>query len=175
MGNPLENRMEEMFSRLAQWTGSQLGKPYTFVIACLIVVVWGASGPVFHYSDTWQLVINTGTTIITFLMVFLLQSTQNRDTRVIQLKLDELIRANENARDALLGLEKLTDADMRRLQAKFAALAKLGTLPEELGAAQEDLEKAAEEMGSAHEHIARAADATTMKSSIATPSADELR
>ncbi len=117
--------MEELFSRFAQWTGLQLGKPYTFVVACLIVVVWAITGPAFHYSDTWQLVINTGTTIVTFLMVFLLQHTQNRDTRAIQLKLDELIRANENARNTLLGLEALSDEEMRTLQARFTALAAL--------------------------------------------------
>src|ERR1700722_17682288 len=124
--------MADIFSRAAQWIGIQPGKPYTFATACLIVMVWGASGPVFGYSDTWQLVINTGTTIITFLMVFLLQHTQNRDTRVIQLKLDELIRANKDARNALLGLEQLTDDDMRRIQEKFAVLAKLGATPDEL-------------------------------------------
>ncbi len=134
--------MERVFSRLAQWTGLQLGKPYTFALACLVVIVWGCSGPLFGYSDTWQLVINTGTTIITFLMVFLLQHTQNRDTRVIQLKLDELIRANENARNALLGLENLTDDDMRHIQAKFSALAKLGAVPEELAGAEQDLHTA---------------------------------
>jgi low affinity Fe/Cu permease len=133
--------MEQVFSRLAQWTGGQLGKPHTFFLACLIVIVWAFTGPLFGYSDTWQLVINTGTTIITFLMVFLLQHTQNRDTRIIQLKLDELIRANENARDALLGLEELTDADMQRIQAKFAALAKLGNIPDELAEAHDDLKK----------------------------------
>jgi low affinity Fe/Cu permease len=133
--------MENAFSRMAQWTGTQLGRPYTFALACLTVIIWGATGPLFGYSDTWQLVINTGTTIITFLMVFLLQHTQNRDTRVIQLKLDELIRANENARNALLGLEGLTDDDMRRIQAKFSALAKLGAAPEEIEAVQEDLER----------------------------------
>ena len=134
--------MERVFSKLAQWTGVQLGKPYTFAAACLIVMVWGISGPLFGYSDTWQLVINTGTTIITFLMVFLLQHTQNRDTRVIQLKLDELIRANDNARDALLGLENLTDEDMRRIQANFSALAKLGDIPAELEGVHEDLQTA---------------------------------
>src|SRR3984885_3167622 len=133
--------MADIFSRAAQWIGIQLGKPYTFATACLIVIVWGVSGPVFGYSDTWQLVINTGTTIITFLMVFLLQHTQNRDTRVIQLKLDELIRANKDARNALLGLEELTEADMRQIQAKFAILAKLGTVPEELEGVQDDLER----------------------------------
>ncbi len=141
--------MEPLFSRMAQWTGAQLGKPYTFATACLVVVVWAASGPLFGYSDTWQLVINTGTTIITFLMVFLLQHTQNRDTRVIQLKLDELIRANENARNALLALEELTDDDMRRIQAKFAVLAKLGAVPDELEEAQKDMERAEDRIGRA--------------------------
>jgi low affinity Fe/Cu permease len=147
--------MENAFSHMAQWTGAQLGRPYTFALACLTVIIWGATGPIFGYSDTWQLVINTGTTIVTFLMVFLLQHTQNRDTRVIQLKLDELIRANENARNALLGLEGLTDDDMRRIQAKFSALAKLGAAPEEIEAVQEDLEKAQEDVQHAQDRITR--------------------
>jgi low affinity Fe/Cu permease len=147
--------MENAFSRMAQWTGTQLGRPYTFALACLTVIIWGATGPMFGYSDTWQLVINTGTTIVTFLMVFLLQHTQNRDTRVIQLKLDELIRANENARNALLGLEGLTDDDMRRIQAKFSALAKIGAVPEEIEAVQEDLEKAQEDVQHAQDRITR--------------------
>jgi low affinity Fe/Cu permease len=134
--------MENIFSRMAQWIGIHLGKTYTFAAACLLVIVWGLSGPIFNYSDTWQLVINTGTTIITFLMVFLLQYTQNRDSRVIQLKLDELIRANENARNALLGLEDLTDDDMRRIQARFATLAQAGNVPEELKGARADLDEA---------------------------------
>lgn len=120
--------MEVIFSRIAQWTSLQLGRPYNFVIACLTIVVWGATGPLFHYSDTWQLVINTGISLVTFLMVFLLQHSQNRDTRAIQLKLDELIRASEGARNALLGLEDLSDADMRRIQARFTELASLGRL-----------------------------------------------
>ncbi len=148
--------MEKLFSRLAQWTGTQLGQPYTFALACLVVIVWAVTGPVFDYSDTWQLVINTGTTIITFLVVFLLQYTQNRDTRVIQLKLDELIRANENARNALLGLEDLTDDDMRRIQAKFATLAKLGAMPDELDHAQAGLQKAQEGVQRAREDIRQA-------------------
>ena len=147
--------MERLFSRLAQATGANLGKPYSFVLACLVVVVWGLTGPLFHYSDTWQLVINTGTTIITFLMVFLLQYTQNRDMTMIQLKLDELIRANENARDALLGLEDLTDEDMRRIHARFSELAKLGKVPEELVAAQGELRQAKEEVERAQAQIAQ--------------------
>jgi|ERR1700761_5321334 low affinity Fe/Cu permease len=150
--------MEAIFSRMAQWTGVQLGQPYTFVAACLLVVVWGATGPLFHYSDTWQLVINTGTTVVTFLMVFLLQHSQNRDTRMIQIKLDELIRASEGARNALLGLEDLSDEDMRRIRDRFAELAKLGAAPEELENAHKDLQKAKEDVQHAQEHLAGAVD-----------------
>ncbi len=131
--------MEQLFSNLAQSIGLHLGRPHTFAAACLLVLLWGVTGPIFHFSDTWQLVINTGTTIITFLMVFLLQHTQNRDTKVIQLKLDELIRANENARNALLGLEDLTEEQMRCIQARFAWLAKSGETPVEITDASEDL------------------------------------
>jgi low affinity Fe/Cu permease len=84
--------LSDRFSRAAQWTSQQCARAYTFVGAIVIIVAWAVSGPAFHYSDTWQLIINTSTTIITFLMVFLIQNTQNRDTRAIQLKLDELIR-----------------------------------------------------------------------------------
>jgi low affinity Fe/Cu permease len=152
--------MEKMFSRIAQWTGLQLGRPYTFVGACLVIILWGITGPLFHYSDTCQLVVNTGTSVITFLMVFLLQHGQNRDTRMMQIKLDELIRANEGARNALLGLESLSDADMRRIQAKFAALSKLVSLPEEVGEAKENLEKVQVNVENAKEHISRVAQAT---------------
>jgi low affinity Fe/Cu permease len=151
--------MEYVFSRIAQSTGLQLGKPYTFVGACFLIIVWGATGPLFHYSDTWQLVVNTGTSVVTFLMVFLLQHGQNRDTKMIQIKLDELIRAHEGARNALLGLEDLSDADMRQIQARFSALAKLVALPEELGGVQEDLEKAQADVERAREHVSRVAEA----------------
>ena len=103
-------------------------------------MVWGLTGPLFHYSDTWQLVINTGTTIVTFLMVFLMQNTQNRDTAAIQLKLDELIRANENARNAMLTLEDLTEEQLNRMKATFARLAERpGAARDKLRDAQEDL------------------------------------
>lgn len=116
-----ERGISDIFSRVAHWTAQQCGRAHTFAAACTIVVVWGISGPLFGYSDTWQLVINTGTTIVTFLMVFLMQNTQNRDTAAIQLKLDELIRANENARNAMLALEDLTEDQLKRLKASMEA------------------------------------------------------
>jgi low affinity Fe/Cu permease len=108
--------LSDRFSRAAQWTSQQCGRPYTFIGAIVIIAAWAVSGPAFHYSDTWQLIINTGTTIITFLMVFLIQNTQNRDTTAIQLKLDELIRANENARDQIPRLEDLTENQIKHLK-----------------------------------------------------------
>ena len=99
------------------------GRPRVFVLAVGIVVVWVVTGPIFDFSDTWQLVINTGTTIITFLMVFLIQSTQNRDTEAIQVKLDELIRATQGAHNALLDLEELEEETLDRFRAKYEALA----------------------------------------------------
>jgi low affinity Fe/Cu permease len=97
--------MSRQFSRVANWIAAKCGHAGVFITAVAIVVVWAVTGPLFDYSDTWQLIINTGTTIITFLMIFLIQNTQNRDTAAIQLKLDELIRANQNARNAMLCLE----------------------------------------------------------------------
>src|SRR6202042_3025381 len=93
-GTMAEHSTSNVFSKIAHWTAQQCGRASTFIIACVVIIVWGVSGPVFNYSDTWQLIINTGTTIVTFLMVFLMQNTQNRDTVSIQLKLDELIRCN---------------------------------------------------------------------------------
>lgn len=103
-----------------------MGSAWAFVIAFGCVVVWAITGPLFHFSDTWQLVINTATTVITFLMIFLVQNTQNRDTRSIHLKLDELIRSNEKARNSLLDLEDLSDEDLKRLAAEFRRLRVLG-------------------------------------------------
>ena len=93
-----------------------MGKPVTFAIAALVILVWGVTGPIFHYSDTWQLIINTGTTIVTFLMVFLIQNTQNRDGAALQAKLDELIRATQDARDAYMGIEKLDEIEVEKLR-----------------------------------------------------------
>src|SRR5689334_18486068 len=114
---------EAMFSRFAKWISRQCGHASTFVIAILVIVVWAATGPMFHFSDTWQLIINTGTTIVTFLMVFLIQNTQNRDAQAVHLKLDELIRVNRMARNDLLDLEDLSEAELEQIRQKFAALA----------------------------------------------------
>lgn len=111
------------FSRAARWIAEQCGHAGMFILAVAIIIAWAATGPLFQYSDTWQLIINTGTTIITFLMVFIIQNTQNRDTAAVQLKLDELIRANENARNVMLGLEDLTEEQLKRIKQAFASLA----------------------------------------------------
>jgi low affinity Fe/Cu permease len=111
------------FSHFASWTASASGRPHTFALACLIIVVWAVTGPLFAFSDTWQLVINTGTTIVTFLMVFLIQNTQNRDSRAMQLKLDELIRATEGAHNAVLDLEELAEIDLDRIRKLYCSLA----------------------------------------------------
>ena len=111
------------FSHFASWTATASGRPHTFALACLIIIVWAVTGPLFAFSDTWQLVINTGTTIVTFLMVFLIQNTQNRDSRAMQLKLDELIRATEGAHNAVLDLEELAEMDLDRIRKLYSALA----------------------------------------------------
>jgi low affinity Fe/Cu permease len=111
--------VKEKFSKFGHFTSEAAGSPAAFIAAVALVLGWLASGPRFHYSEGWQLVINTGTTIVTFLMVFLIQNSQNRDGRVMQLKLDELIRAVKNARTQLVGLEDLSDAELDRLHQEF--------------------------------------------------------
>ncbi len=113
----------KLFRRFAAATSRQAGKPAAFILAVSLVLLWGATGPLFHYGDTWQLVINTSTTIITFLMVFLIQSSQNRDTGALQIKLDELIRTSK-AHNALLNLEQLDDDDLERIRLHYCSLAK---------------------------------------------------
>jgi len=116
LGGSLGDGKQSGFRRLAIKTAEICGKPVTFAAAVLIVIIWGVSGPIFHFSDTWQLVINTGTTIVTFLMVFLIQATQNRDTAAIQLKLDELIMATNKARDRIAAAEDLSDEELESLK-----------------------------------------------------------
>jgi low affinity Fe/Cu permease len=111
------------FTRFAKWTSGVAGRPTTFGLAALIILVWAISGPLFKFSDTWQLVINTSTTIITFLMVFLIQNTQNRDSEATHLKLDELIRAIGGAQNALLDLEEMDTADLDEVRETYLRLA----------------------------------------------------
>jgi low affinity Fe/Cu permease len=112
------------FDKFAHWTARHAGRASAFVLALIVIVVWGVTGPIFRWSDTWQLVINTGTTIVTFLMVFLIQNTQNRDTEALQLKLDELIWVNEKARNRLLQLEEMTEEEMNHIKKTFTQAAK---------------------------------------------------
>jgi low affinity Fe/Cu permease len=114
--------VREAFRRFARDAACALGSSSAFVIALLVIVVWAFTGPAFDYSDTWQLIINTATTIVTFLMVFLIQATQNRDSEAIHLKLDELLRAVGNARTGLVGLEHMPEEELKELQHEFAAL-----------------------------------------------------
>lgn len=113
------------FTRLAQWCSVMTGRPISFSIAAGLIALWLVTGPIFHFSDTWQLMINTSTTIITFLMVFLIQNSQNRDTQAIQIKLDELIRATVGAHVALLDLEKLSEEELSEIRSDYARLAEL--------------------------------------------------
>lgn len=111
------------FGKVSRFVSDAVGTPHAFLIALVIIVLWAVSGPVFRFSDTWQLVINTGTTILTFLMVFVIQNTQNRDTRALQIKLDELIRATQGAHNALMDLEELEESELRSFQKRFEELA----------------------------------------------------
>ncbi|HEX5070550.1 MAG TPA: low affinity iron permease family protein [Vicinamibacterales bacterium] len=111
------------FARFARATSRATGRPAAFLLALGVVGAWAITGPIFHYSDTWQLVINTGTTIVTFLMVFLIQNTQNRDAEAVQVKLDELIRATEGAHNGLLDLEELEELELEKIRINYARLA----------------------------------------------------
>jgi low affinity Fe/Cu permease len=115
--------MTDMFSHFARATERQTGRAHTFAIAVALIVVWAVTGPIFAFSNTWQLVINTGTTIVTFLMVFLIQHSQNRDTQAIQLKLDELIRVNKEAHNNLMNLEDMSEHELDSLKKAFARIA----------------------------------------------------
>ena len=128
MGSEIEhlihkNNRASLFTRLAQAVSTWTGKPVTFFVAIALIVAWAASGPIFGFNDTWQLVINTSTTIITFLMVFIIQNSQNRDTAAMQIKLDELIIRLEGAREELLDLEELDEADLSAIRQDFCSRA----------------------------------------------------
>ena len=112
-----------VFTHFAKWASRATGRPGTFISAGLIIVIWALTGPIFHYSDTWQLVINTGTTIITFLMVFLIQNTQNRDTEAMHIKLDELIRSVKSAKNTVLDLEELDEEELDKIREEYEKLA----------------------------------------------------
>src|SRR4051812_23659367 len=117
------SRSTRIFTRFATVIASATGRPVTFILCCVVVLVWGLTGPVFGFSDTWQLIINTGTTIVTFLMVFLIQSTQNRDSEAMQVKLDELIRLQKGGHNALLDLEELEEEELDKIRAGYCKLA----------------------------------------------------
>ena len=140
--------MSDLFSRAAQWTSRHCGQPSAFALAIGVILVWAVSGPMFQYSDTWQLIINTGTTIVTFLMVFLIQNTQNRDSTAMHLKLDEIIRALDGAHNTLMNLEDLEDKDLQAIQNRYKALA---------ARAQDALED--DDLVAAAEHIEQLAEA----------------
>ncbi len=118
-----DTRKKDWFTAFAQATSSWAGSPTAFSLAIFVIVAWIVTGPIFHYSDTWQLVINTGTTIVTFLMVFLIQNSQNRDGKLIQLKLDELIRAVETAETSLIKMDEMSETELEEVQENFARVA----------------------------------------------------
>ncbi len=116
-------KLTSLFNQIAKWTARLSGHPLTFASALLLIVLWAILGPVFQFTDTWQLVVNTGTTIVTFLMVFLIQNTQNRDTIAMQIKLDEIIRAVRGAHNALLDLEELDEEELEAIRTDYEVLA----------------------------------------------------
>lgn len=120
----MERVVNNRFARFAQWIARVSGHPSTFVAVVALILIWAATGPLFHFTDTWQLVVNTATSIITFLMVFIIQNTQNRDTAAMQIKLDELIRAIDQAQNVLLDLEELDEKDLEKIRRRYRDLAR---------------------------------------------------
>jgi low affinity Fe/Cu permease len=117
----MEAGVDRIFTWIAGRIAAFAGQPVAFILASSLIVIWGVTGPLFHYSDTWQLVVNTATTIVTFLMVFLIQNSQNRDAAAMQAKLDELIRAIENGRNQFIGIEHLTDQQIQKIRSDLEA------------------------------------------------------
>lgn len=130
-----------VFVKFAEEAVKWTGRPYAFVVALVAVIVWAATGPIFDYSDTWQLIINTSTTIVTFLMVFLIQNSQNRDTKALQLKLDELIRATQGAHTVLLDLEELSEKEQQEIQDRYEEIAAEGRKRLEAGKSDTNIPK----------------------------------
>jgi low affinity Fe/Cu permease len=124
--------MNELFRQFATWSSEALGSAPAFLIAIAVLLVWAITGPVFHYSEAWQLVVNTGTNIVTFLMVFLIQYSQNRDTKVVKLKLDELIKASHTARNKMIDLDRLTDEQLVALEAEYKRLVARESRPDKV-------------------------------------------
>ena len=128
-------KLNDTFFRFSRNSARHLGHPVAFVLAILVILAWAVTGPIFQWSNTWQLIINTGTTIVTFLMVFLIQNTQNRDSEAVHLKLDELIRATKRARNSLLDLEECTEEEIKALRDEFTQLAERKKIKNEMKAA----------------------------------------
>ena len=135
-------RVQDAFRVFARAASEVLGSAWLFVLAISVILVWAATGPFFDYSDTWQLLINTSTTIVTFLMVFIIQNTQNRDSKAVHLKLDELIRSIDNARNQLVNIDRLSDEDLRKLEAQFQRISKKAD--ETIGRVEDVVEDVAE-------------------------------
>ena len=135
------------FTRFTKRTAHFTGQPASFALAVLVIAGWAITGPIFHFSDTWQLIVNTGTTIITFLMVFLIQSTQNRDAEAVHIKLDELLRVTPGAHNALLNLEELEESELDRLRAVYVHLAEQARKGVEAGRSDEDVPEIGELTG----------------------------
>jgi low affinity Fe/Cu permease len=150
-----EEKMNDAFRKLAGYISRVAGSPFAFVAALLLILVWLVSGPIFNFSDTWQLVINTGTTIITFLMVFLIQNTQNRETKAMNLKLDELIRVMKKARNDLVDLENASDEELNTFQEQFQQLREKVTNVENKTEDMEELEEIHEKVDDLHEKVSR--------------------
>jgi low affinity Fe/Cu permease len=131
--------MDRLFTRLAASIATVAGQPATFILALAVILLWGATGPVFGWSDTWQLVVNTGTTIVTFLMVFLIQNSQNRDAAAMQAKLDEMLRALDKAREQFIGIEHLTDSQIENIRAALER--EVGQVPGKQGTADDSVDR----------------------------------
>jgi low affinity Fe/Cu permease len=158
-----DSRIEEVFANVAGKISQATGSFWTFSIAFAVVLVWAATGPVFHYSETWQLVINTGTTIVTFLMVFIIQHAQNKDMRAVQLKLNELIAAVEGASNRLIDVEDLSDRELEHLYARFQTLAREAQKVSHgakltIDSSDPNGEQAANRLSKAHDHAESAAE-----------------